>query len=98
MITQRLPVIHGPGPDFLLIQASQVIFLSVSKATPQDAVRMQQPDLFGGETNRVGEAEETTLATFVDALSITERLPTAVLFPNLSAKQMLAAPTGCMAD
>lgn len=58
VITQRLPVLHGPGPDFLLTLANQMIFLSVSKATPQDAVRMQQPDLFGGETNRVGRQKK----------------------------------------
>ncbi|MFO7678431.1 MAG: AAA family ATPase [Chloroflexota bacterium] len=90
VITQRLPTLHGPGPDFLLVQASRVIFLAVSRATPQDAVRTQQPDLFGKETEtmKIGEEEESRLAAFIANLGLAETLPTAVLFPNLTAKQI----------
>lgn len=86
VITQRLPALHGPGPDFLLIAGDRALLLAVSAATPRTVQRAQQPDLFGAAAAAVGEAEEAGLAQFCDSLADIA-LPTAVLFPNLNAKQ-----------
>lgn len=98
VITQRLPALHGPGPDFLLIQGDRALLLAVSAATPQAAQRAQQPDLFGVATTAVGAAEEAGIALFSGTLADI-KLPTAVFFPNLSAKQVQAVrPAAAQAD
>lgn len=90
VISQRLPALHGPGPDFLLIAGDRALLLAVSAATPQMVQQAQQPDLFGAEAETVGVTEEAGLALFCEALADIA-LPTAVLFPNLSARQAQAA-------
>ena len=91
VISQRLPALHGAGPDFLLIRADQLLFTAVSPATAQDVQRHQQPDLFGEASSRVGEVEEEMLQTFVGQLGLEIELPTAVFFPNLNRKQVQAS-------
>lgn len=99
VISQRLPVLHGSGPDFFLLQADRVMFLAVSNATGQDVQQTQQPDLFGGEAKEVGIAEERVLAAFLATVAIDLPPPTAVLFPNLTAKQIqLIRPAETAAD
>ncbi len=91
LIIQRLPALHdpdNPGPDFLLIKKTQLLFLSISRATSQDVQRMQQPDLFGVEIEPVGVFEERSLAFFFANMEDDYTVPSAILFPNLSAKQI----------
>ena len=90
VIRQRLPSLHGPGPDFWLAQENRVLFLAVSPATPQAAERAQQPDLFGGQARPVGEQAEARLSAFLSEAA-EQGLPTAVLFPNLTNRQVQAA-------
>ncbi len=89
VVCQRLPVLHGPGPDFCLIWAERLLFLSISEATPLDVQRSDQLDLFGEKTKPVGVEEEQRLAGFLQAASEISVLPGAVLFPNVPNKQLL---------
>ena len=88
VISQRLPALHGVGPDFLFIEGERVLLTAVSPATPQDIHRSQQPNLFSQVESRVGEAEEERLQAFVASLGLEVALPTAVFLPNLTAKQL----------
>ena len=88
VVNQRLPALHGPGPDFLLVQANRVLCFSISCATPQEASRAQQPDLFDGDSNPVGEAEESTLEMFLNSFPVSDKVPRAVFFPNLAHKHI----------
>ncbi|MBX3061135.1 MAG: DEAD/DEAH box helicase [Anaerolineae bacterium] len=88
IVSQRLPALHGAGPDFCLVQAERALLLAVSAATPQDAQRMQQMDLFGTAVEPVGVAEESRLSAFMAGLNMAVAVPTAVLFPNLSDRQV----------
>lgn len=98
VISQRLPTIHGPGPDFLLIAGERTLALAVSAATAQTVQRAQQPDLFGAAAEAVGAAEEAGLALFAERLDGVA-LPTAVLFPNLPAGQVHSArPAAAQAE
>ncbi len=91
VVCQRLPMLHGPGPDFCLISADRLLFLTISEATPLDMQRNQQPDLFGEMAKPVGEAEEARLNLFLRAVVEIAVLPGAVLFPNLADKQLKTA-------
>ena len=91
IVSQRLPVLHGPGPDFWLTQANCILLLVVSAATPQDALRAGQLGLFGGQGRPIGEAEAAMLANFREKITAVSDLPTAILFPNLNQQQMQAA-------
>ncbi|MCP4358750.1 MAG: UvrD-helicase domain-containing protein [Chloroflexi bacterium] len=88
VIIQRLPALHGPGPDFLLLQANQALFLAISITTPQEAIRARQMGLFGGDVRPLGEEEQERLAVFSHSGAIDSQLPAAILFPNLNQKQM----------
>jgi hypothetical protein len=88
VVCQRLPALHGPGPDFCLIWTDRLLFLTISEATPLDMQRNQQPDLFGEMAKPVGEAEEARLNLFLHAVAEVAVLPGAVLFPNLADKQL----------
>jgi hypothetical protein len=90
VITQRLPALHGPGPDFLLIQDARALLLAISPATLQAVQRARQPDLFGREAAPIGEEEEARLAAFLQACTAENALPTAVIFPNLTTRQAQA--------
>lgn len=90
VVSQRLPALHGPGPDFYLAQADRVLLLAVSPATPQDVQRMQQLDLFDGAAEPVGMAEEQQLAAFLAGLEMAVGVATAVFFPNLTTRQLKA--------
>jgi hypothetical protein len=90
VISQRLPTLHGAGPDFLVIAGERLLFTAVSPATPQDAQHNQQPDLFAQESAAIGETEEAMLLAFVTKLKGALAVPTAVLFPNLTTKQIQA--------
>ncbi|MEZ4593588.1 MAG: AAA family ATPase [Chloroflexota bacterium] len=90
VVCQRLPVLHGPGPDFCLIWAERLLFLTVSEATPLDVQRSDQFDLFGEKTRPVGVEEEQRLVGFLQALSEISSLPGAVLFPNVPDNQLLS--------
>jgi hypothetical protein len=85
---QRLPALHGSGPDFCLIWHDRLLFLAVSEATQLDVQRHQQPDLFGETAQLVGEAEEERLNTCLQALAEVATLPGAVLFPNVPDKPL----------
>jgi len=37
---QRLPALHGPGPDFLLLRDNRALLLAVAAITPQEAERV----------------------------------------------------------
>lgn len=91
VVSQRLPALHGPGPDFWLRQGDRTLFLAVSAATPQEARHAGQMDLFGSETRPIGELEATRLVDFTQQLTAVPHLPAAILFPNLTHKQMQAA-------
>jgi hypothetical protein len=88
VVSQRLPALHGPGPDFLLIAGTRALALAVSAATAQAVHRAQQPDLFGATVVPPGADEEERLTLFCQALPEGVALPTAVLFPNLSEAQL----------
>ncbi|MCA9973228.1 MAG: hypothetical protein KC425_23580, partial [Anaerolineales bacterium] len=92
VVLQRLPAVHGPGPDFCLLQDERAILLAVSCATPHEAQLTQQPGLFENGGVSLGQAEATRLAEFVAGETAVARLPTAILFPNLSDKQLQALP------
>jgi hypothetical protein len=89
VIRQRLPSLHGPGPDFWLAQENRILLLAVSPATPQAAEHARQLDLFGGQAVPVGEPEEERLAAFLSEAA-DQALPTAVLFPNITNRQVQA--------
>ncbi|MBK8988384.1 MAG: UvrD-helicase domain-containing protein [Chloroflexi bacterium] len=86
VVIQRLPALHGPGPDFLLRSDNRVLFLAVATTTPQEAERAGQLGLFGGEIRPLGEGEHERLTDFSHRTTLD--LPAAILFPNLSQKQM----------
>lgn len=96
VVNQRLPELHGPGPDFWLLLTDRVLFLSVSGATPQDVQQVQQPDLFGKQVKPIGVDEEAFALSFVEVLGLDAQLPTAVFFPNLTAKQIQATRPATM--
>ena len=99
VVSQRLPALHGPGPDFWLVRDDCVLFLAVSAATPRAAQHAGQMDLFGGETRPIGEGAAALLADFAQKLTpvlsevevAVSPLPSAILFPYLSRKLMQAA-------
>lgn len=94
VIIQRLPVLHGPGPDFLLIQANRALFLIVSTTTPQEAQRAGQMGLFGGDDIRpLGEDEQKRLELFSHSSALGIQLPAAILFPNLNQKLLGTHPS-----
>lgn len=86
VILQRLPALHGPGPDFLVIRDKRALFLIIATTTPQEAERAGQLGLFGNETRPLGEGEQARLTEFSSTIKFS--LPAAILFPNLSQKQM----------
>jgi hypothetical protein len=86
VVVQRLPALHGPGPDFLLLRDNRALFLAVATTTPQEAERAGQLGLFGGEIRPLGQGEQERLADFSHRTRLD--LPAAILFPNLSHKQM----------
>ena len=90
VVSQRLPTLHGPGPDFLLIRDDRVLVLAVAAATPQMAQRAQQLDLFDATVTPIGSTEEAQLGAFRQLLSEDGIVPTAVIFPNLSQRQLTA--------
>lgn len=90
VIIQRLPALHGAGPDFLLLQANRVLFLAVAATTPQEAERAGQMSLFGGDVRPLGEEAQQRLTGFTHRLE--SDLPAAIVFPNLSQKQMGERP------
>ena len=93
IILQRLPVLHGEGPDFLLLRANQALFLAVSTTTPQEAQRAGQMDLFGGNVRPIGEEEQEQIDYFSHSIKVNSQLPAAILFPNLNQKQMGKRPS-----
>ena len=92
VVTQRLPALHGAGPDFLLIKENRVLFLVIATTTPQDAERAGQMGLFGDEMRPIGEGVQERLAAFLHRSGIIADLPAAILFPNLIQKQMGQQP------
>ncbi|MCC6606079.1 MAG: DEAD/DEAH box helicase [Anaerolineae bacterium] len=88
VVCQRLPVLHGSGPDFCLIWTQRLLFMSVSDATPLDVQRSEQLDLFGEKAKPVGVEEEERLSLFLQTLPAKCALPGAVLFPNVPDKQL----------
>ena len=91
IVIQRLPALHGPGPDFLLLRDNRALFLAIAATTPQEAERAGQLCLFGGESRPLGESEQEHLVGFSHRIGLS--LPTAILFPNLSQKQMGEQPS-----
>ena len=91
VVSQRLPTLHGPGPDFWLARQDRVLFLAVSAVTPQEAARAGQMGLFGGGGRPIGEGEGERLAAFSHSIAHIPHLPAAILFPNLNGQQMAAA-------
>jgi hypothetical protein len=89
-VTQRLPALHGPGPDFWLTQAERGLFLAVATTTPQEAQRAGQMGLFGGDIRPVGEEAQERLVDFSHSIPTVPHLPAAILFPNLNRKQLAA--------
>jgi hypothetical protein len=88
VVCQRLPALHGPGPDFCLIWAERLLFMSISDATPLDVQRSEQMDLFGEKAKPVGVEEEERLSLFLQTVPAKCALPGAVLFPNVPDKQL----------
>ncbi|WP_420642244.1 UvrD-helicase domain-containing protein [Candidatus Leptofilum sp.] len=88
IVCQRLPVLHGSGPDFCLIWHERLLFFAVSEATALDVQRNQQPDLFGEAAKAIGTEEESRLHDFLQTVADIANLPGAVLFPNVSEKQL----------
>lgn len=86
VVTQRLPTLHGPGPDFLMMRDKQALFLTVATTTSQEAERAGQLGLFGNEIRPLGAGEQERLTGFLPNMAFS--LPAAILFPNLSQKQM----------
>lgn len=88
IVSQRLPRLHGPGPDFWLVDDNRVLFLAVSSATQREADRMLQPALFGSTAVVPGLEEEALLGAF--CADVGRDIPTAILFPNVTQKQLEA--------
>lgn len=88
VVCQRLPALHGPGPDFCLVWAERLLFVSISDATPLDVQRSEQLDLFGEKAKPIGVDEEDRLSLFLQSVSESCALSGAVLFPNVSDKQL----------
>jgi hypothetical protein len=88
VVVQRLPALHGPGPDFLLLRDNRALFIVVSTTTPQEAERAGQMGLFGGEIRPLGEGEQERLAEFSHSSGTDVQLPTAIIFPNLNQKHL----------
>lgn len=91
VVSQRLPALHGPGPHFWLLYENRVLFLAVSAATPQQVQQVQQPDLFDHVNAAPGQEEEAMLAVFLASLGNGSEIPRAVLFPNLTQRQLESA-------
>lgn len=83
------------APDFLILNARrQAVLLQVSAATPAEARPAAQLLLLDDPRPAVGMAEDELLAAFLKALAITgfqtdPSIVPAVLFPNLSEKQVV---------
>lgn len=88
------------GPDFLVVNdEGRAAFLTVSHATPNDAVHARQPGLFdtlmgrkGGSTP-LGEAEQAALVTFQRSFSgpVQASVPALICFPNLPGETLKRA-------
>ena len=82
------------APDFFILNArGQALLVKVSPAAPADARPAAQLLLLEDERLPLGQEEEDSLAAFMQALQAAGGLPEgsilpAVLFPNLSARQV----------
>lgn len=88
------------APDFLIHNPqAQVLLLKVSTASVQEAHPAAQLLLLESEQPPLGEAEERVLTDFITKLEQSNgyaspsEIPTAVLFPNIPAKQLKRART-----
>ena len=91
VVQQRVPTLHGPGPDFWLLRQDCAFFFFVCPATTQTL--QQQPTLFAGEiVAAIGEAEATWLDTLQQTIPDLPTIPAGLLFPNLNQKQVSAIP------
>jgi len=86
------------APDFLILGGDgRALFLQVSPATPEQARQAPQLQMLGLEVRkeRPGEVEERHLMAFLGQISASgipsEAIPSAVLFPNLSPRDLRIA-------
>ncbi|MCA9935041.1 MAG: ATP-dependent helicase, partial [Anaerolineales bacterium] len=96
VVVQRLPALHGPGPDFLLLRDNRALFIVVSTSTPQEAERGGQMDLFGGEIRPLGEVEQERLIEISHSITTDTQLSTAIIFPNLNQKHLGGQRSGAI--
>lgn len=94
-VWHRLTPWEAEAPDFLVLDdQGRVLLLIVSTATPQQAQSTPQMALFGLEEKRQvpGKSEEDVLGTFLKEIHQagvpTDRIPGAVVFPNLTQKDL----------
>lgn len=92
-IFQRLPALHGPGPDFWILSRQRVLFISVCTAVAKDIRQREQMSLFAAESNPVAQQESQHTAEFLSILESLPELPAVVCFPNVTDKQLQQTAT-----
>jgi hypothetical protein len=94
-VWHRLTIHPEPGPDFWVLHRDQrALWLKVSPLTAADARRFGQADLFQSQAGRPADAEHKAMVNFVrahvteDSQGFFQRVPAAVVFPNLSNSEL----------
>lgn len=93
-VWHRLTIHPDPGPDFWIRAREQrSLLLKVSTLTAAGARSFGQAGLFGADLPRPAQAEHQALAGFLGRhfsgwASLADRLPAAVVFPNLEQAEL----------